>query len=338
LDYPRRIVSSLYAKKKLNHVSILSKELAKEDYELFDTIVIGYFLDQYIDANIIFGINLLKSCIALNKNFIVWDVDVRLLIEELIKEHNPGYQGKIFFQAIGEEEFKVVDGYKRLPKVNVPVLAVVGTGSMQGKMTAQLRIKSILSQQGYNVTHLSTEPQGVMLGAAYCFPYGFKSMVKLSPDDWITYLNSCLKGIQKYNEPSIIITGTQGGVLPRSQVNIAGNVLATMQFLIGAKPDAVVCAINPNDDIALVRQTLDTVYNFCKVPALFCIMTPWNRKFLETNDKRLIANYNILPKEELSRRMAEYQEKLNIPVLDIADPGNDNRIFEIITNYFSSEA
>lgn len=337
IDFPRKITKSLYAWKKQENVDVFTGEPAMEHLDSFDTLVVGYFLDQLVDTNIIFGVKLIRTCLSLGKNFIVWDRDVHQLILDMIKGEFPDYAGQILFPTVEKNALNILEDFAHLPEINLPVLAVIGTGSMQGKVSAQLRIKELMKAKGYDIFHLATEPQAILLGAGQCFPYGFKSIVDINSEDWPPYLDILLRGIQQYRSPHLILTGSQGGILPRfrhSGVRASG-ILSTMQFLVGINPDAVICTVNPMDTPELILQTLQTIQNFCKAQTLFCVMTPWNRQFIKSASRPTIANYMVLPNVEFQQIMQTCSEKIGIPVLDIMDPANDDRILELIIGYFA---
>jgi hypothetical protein len=194
-----------------------------------------------------------------------------------------------------------------------------------------------MTAKGYDIFHLATEPQAILLGAGQCFPYGFKSIVDINSEDWPPYLDILLRGIQQYRSPHLILTGTQGGIPPSFALKglSARDSLRSLNFLLGVSPDAVICTVNPTDTPERIMQSLQTVQNFCKVQTLFCVMTPWHRRLIKSAGRPTIANYMVLPNDELQKIMQACSEKLGIPVLDIMDPANDERILDLILGYFA---
>jgi hypothetical protein len=338
IDFPRKITKSLYAWKNYEDVSILNGEPTMEHLNSFDTLVVGYFLDQLVDTNILFGINLIRKCLSLSKNFIVWDRDVHRLIRDIIKAEFPEYAGTILFPSVEKKALQIIDDFAHLPVMRLPVLAVIGTGSMSGKVTTQLRVKELMATKGYDILHLSTEPQGILLGAGQCFPYGFKPIVDLNSEDWPPYLDILLRGIQQYRSPHLILTGMQGGIHPgfRETGGVwARTSLRSLYFLLGISPDAVICTVNPTDRPEAITQTLQMIQDFTKAQTLFCVMTPWNRQRIKSVGRPDIANYSVLSKKELQRAMQVCSDKIGKPVLDIMDAANDDKILEFITGFFT---
>jgi uncharacterized NAD-dependent epimerase/dehydratase family protein len=338
IDYPRSISS---ATGKAGTVSSdflsINKEPGKQELDLFDTIVIGYFLDIPVESNILFGNRVLKNCILSNKNFIVFDNDVFDHLNRLIEEIYPQYAGNIHFTSVRKKVVDEIKNFRHLPKIQTSVLACVGTGSKQGKFTSQMRIKEILSAQGYNVSQLSTEPQGVVVGSAFTFPFGHNANVEIKFRDWTSNIETILRGIQHYNNPDLIITGIQGGILPRAfnmDTSKAGAILTPIQYLLGVRPDAVICTIHPTDTVELVQQTIQTVRNYCNSTCLFCTMSPVYNELKNINNV-LVKTSRLLHKNEMITIMDAFSDKLGLPVFDIMDMKNDEKILRCITNFFS---
>lgn len=338
IDYPRS-VSSFTGKTDLVQpdFSSINKEPGKEELDLFDTIVIGYFLDIPVESNILFGTRVLKNCILDNKNFIIFDNDVYDHLNRLIQEYHPSYTGNIHFTSVHRKLVNEIKNFRHLPKIHTSVLACVGTGSKQGKFTNQIRIREVMSKNGYRVSQLSTEPQGVAVGSAFTFPFGHNANVEIKFRDWTSNIETILRGIQHYNNPDLIITGIQGGILPRAfnmDVSKAGAILTPIQYLLGVRPDAIICTIHPTDSVDWVQQTIQTVKNYCGSVCLFCTMSPVYGE-LKTINNTLVKTSRILSKTEMSEIMDEFSVKLGLPVFDVMDSDNDLKILNCITGFFS---
>jgi uncharacterized NAD-dependent epimerase/dehydratase family protein len=338
IDYPRFLNNRLQASRPLpTDVPVLKRDLLPHEYDAFDTLAVGYFLDVPVDTNILFATRLLSHCVRQNKHFVVLDAAARAFIERLIPLHNPAYTGQISLAGVTTELPCQLRRLGTLPPVRVPVLAVVGTGSRQGKLTVQLRLSHVLQQAGYRVAHVATEPQGLLLGAAFVFPYGHKGNVELEFTDWGYVLDGVFRGVQHHNAPDLIVTGIQGGILPRTKrlfEQHTGSILASMHYLLGVQPDAVICAINPTDTPDHIRQTLDTVQNFCKAAPIFCAMTPISRT-VQQYGTNLYAESEQLTPAELQALMAQREAELGLPVLDVLAPASESRMLATIQAHFA---
>lgn len=330
IDYPRA-----YSKGSFDPITeqAIRRDLTRADLDKFDTLVVGYFLDQPFDANIMYGFHLIRTCIEADKNFIVWDYNVYNYIKTQLKEFKD-FRGKVIFNYVDDSRYFDIMNYRYLSDVPVPVIAVAGTGSRQGKVTTQIKIRKILQQAGYKSSLLSTEPQGGLLGGDFSFPYGHNSTVYLDLNRWDEFLQYSLKGIFHYNSPDVIITGTQGGTIPQNPgvlLNFDASMLRSLQFLIGVQADALVLTVNASDKIAFIRQTLQVIAAFCSAKLLFIAMSPWA---LDSGNPTL---RNRLPKPEYHSRMNEVAQAIGVPVLDIFDEQNDNQVMASIYEAFSYE-
>lgn len=337
IDYPRsfgKVNGFVIDESKLKN-RLIKRFPEEEEFELFDTLVVGYYMDQLFDANVLFGNKLLRSCIERNKNFIVWDKAVLSYINRTIDRINPAYSGHVWSPFINADTVKKVQDLQYLPAVKVPVLGVVGTGSKQGKITTQIQLRKILRNEGYKVAHLSTEPQGALLGSEFAFPFGFKSTVGFSQMHWPVFLDALMRAIQKANDPHLIITGIQGGLVPRFPVNPKKTYLfSALNYISSVRPDVVVCAINPTDKIEVIQRNIETLNLYVNCKVLFYTITPWYRDFINS-DNKFVSNYSMLNEEELKLKIEEYSEALDAPVVNVMDETQHGRILEIIQKSLS---
>lgn len=334
IDYPRTLAS---VRQTQQERTVIRRGLTAEEYLLFDTLVVGYYLEVPVDTNILFGNRLLIDCIKQNKHFIVLDNEVYGHLKKLIGQHYPHYNGTVILPAVNKEMLRDTLRFQYLPQVSKPVLALIGTGSKQGKITTQLRLRQVLQRAGYKVSLVSTEPQGIVLGASYIFPFGYKGTVTVNMTHWNKILGAAMKGVQHYNQPDLILTGIQGAILPRVINDTRdGSGLTALQYLTGIKPDAVICAINPMDPVEFIQQTIQTVYNFTHATTLLCVMTPWVTT-IAANAVHAYSKMELLDADEMKTRMETYAAALKLPVINIMDTNNDALILEVIQNFFSHE-
>lgn len=304
-----------------------------EEYNEFDTMVIGYYYDNPFEGNIKFGHNLILEMIKKNKNIYVFDLDIK---EELKKEvYKFDYRGLIYVPIVNDKTYEELMRFRYLPKIKVPVLAVIGTSSRQGKFTTQLRLREILEDSGYKVSHVSTEPQGELLGAEFTFHYGHKSgTVRVPLEKWTPLLRSITKGIQEFNNPDIILTGTQGGTVPRR--SDYSNSTISLEYLFGVQPDVVICAINPQDSLELVEANMHVAEIYCKAKTILFTMTPWLRNYTSIKGQdRYVARNRMLEPEEIKEKLTYFQDALPAPVIDVMDKSNDEMILQLVQESFS---
>jgi hypothetical protein len=333
-DYPRK-----YSRSNINQCIAVTDRIIDTDFNDFDTIVIGYFLDQMFDANILFGYELIEKSLLHNKNLIIFDKDVYDYIQQrlLLPEHT-AYSGNICMPYVDQVIYEKTLRFDYLPNVNVPVVLVAGTSNKQGKITTQVRIKEILKKEGYKISHVSTEPQGLLLGADYTFPFGYKATVTINEDWWGTFMYVVMKGVNYFNTPDIIITGIQGQLIPRSKNNkdlYKKGAISSLHYMTGILPDAIICAINPQDTIEQIRNVMDAIRIFSNGKLLFFVITPWLVEFKKNNSDKVLVSRILLSQEEKEKRLYFFREQLGLPVIDIMDNLNDSFILECIEKAFT---
>ena len=122
---------------------------SNEIIEKVDTLVLGYFLEQLVDSNLVFGYQLIEKFIERDKDFIVWDNKTYNFLKKTIGQKK--YKGEVFFQQITYSYIRKLYSFSNFPSIKTPVLCVVGTGSFQGKFTCQIIIRDILMKKGYKI-------------------------------------------------------------------------------------------------------------------------------------------------------------------------------------------
>ncbi|MDR2763556.1 MAG: DUF1611 domain-containing protein, partial [Tannerella sp.] len=199
--------------------------------------------------------------------------------------------------------------------------------------TTQLRLKEILQKAGYRTAHLSTEPQSELLGADFTFPIGLNSTVKIPLTAWDVTVHALVKAIARYANPHIMISGTQGWIVPLNRS--LHNALNMLHFLNGVQPDGIICAINPNDTPEVIRQNVQAVQSITKAGLLFYTVTPWERTLHQTGTGNKVMVKNLLSGENLQQRIAYYTDVLQAPIVNIKDENCDQQVVQIIENFFS---
>ncbi|MDD4032120.1 MAG: S8 family serine peptidase [Bacteroidales bacterium] len=326
-DYPRKLDYT-----NDNNSIIIDRLPNNDDFNEFDTLVAGYFHEHLFQANVKFGFDFLHKVIENNKNIFLFDRNLKNYIYDYIKDKE--YAGKIYLPQINGnvyQRFKYLEYYQ--PTKN-PILTLIGTGSKTGKFTAQLKILQLLKREGYNVCHLSTEPQGELFGSIMSFPYGYNRTVELEKQYWAPCLRSIVKAAGYYRKPHLFVTGTQTWSFPPiTNFEPTGNELDTLNFLYGIQPDAVICAINPRDSIDYIKQHTHYLNLYTKAKIIFYTITPWITK--KNLKDKLYDTEEYLSDKYLQEKISFYQKSLDLPVINIMDSKNDNFIIKAIEDFFT---
>jgi uncharacterized NAD-dependent epimerase/dehydratase family protein len=254
------------------------------------------------------------------------------------KEAFPAYTGRIWFVGVDDSPAGLIGSHPAGGKVSIPILAVIGTGNRQGKITTQMTIKRHLQNEGYKVAHISTEPQGALLNADFVFPFGYKSTVRLPLESWGNFIHLCIKGIQEYRQPDVLVTGIQGGLLPRGTQFLntdTTHCLASMHYLLAVKPDAIICTISPNDDPALIRETAGVAKTYVTCDPLFYALTPVYREYRQNQSGGTVVYNRKISPAEMRERSKIFEQELGMPVIDISDEANSRFIINTIQTKFS---
>lgn len=308
-------------------------DLEEEAYHTFDTVIIGYFLDKLLDQNSYQGYSLIKECVKRNKNFIVWDLAVNELIQSVISDSTETYTGRVFVTSFSKQDKENLFASMEHTALKSPSICVVGTNKKQGKFTTQLIIKELLKQSGYKVSHLATEPQGIVLGADITFPIGHKGTVEVDIMEWNKSLRFLTQVIEEHTKPDMIITGSQGSILPKYPMNDS-NAAEMLSYVKAFYPDALICTISPNDSLDYIKRTTDVIQAFVNCEVLFYVLTPFEYTIHFNNQVRV--SYRQLDEEEYKSKLAYFNENLNAPTFNIKNTDNSQRITDIIINKFSN--
>ena len=326
LDYPR-ILTSYKSVKEINHNNMSIDEAL----DSCDTLVLGYFLDNMWEGNVSYGYDLVEKAINKDKNFFVYD----LILYNKIKHKIPKTEGKIsiYSPSISKEIYKKLSYFEFLPQVKCPILMVLGTGSKQGKFTTQLRVKEILDRENVKYSHLATEPQGELFGADFSYPFGYKKTINLNNSEQTLFLRNLIKLLYDFRKPEIILTGAQGGLIPRHPLDSSpySSCADSVAFLHGVLPDIIICTISPEDSIEIIENTIKAANIYTKCHIIFYALTPWVR-LITPDILQKVDAYNHLTDEAYELKRADFEKHLKKPVLNIMDIKNDEKIVKLIEN------
>jgi len=328
-DYPKIINTN-----KLDNKYEIQDWLPNEDdLTKFDSLVVGYFHENLFQGNIKFGFEFIERAIKSNKNIFIFDNNLKNIIENEYVTDN--YKGKIYCPVINYNTTNKIVNFPYTKKLLTPTLAVIGTGSKQGKFTTQIFLKNLLENVGYKISHISTEPHGELFDSVFSFPIGYNPTVYISQDKWSYFLKSLNIAIEYYNQPDLILSGIQSWTIsPYPSKKIAGTELRALHFLLGVQPDAIICAINPNDSIELIQKNIMAAKMVLNTKVIFYTITPYQLevKNLDTN-----VNYEkyTLTSNQLQEKIAYYQKELGKPVINMFDTNNNQLIVDTIQDFFS---
>lgn len=235
------------------------------DWNSFDTLVLGH-IDNYLKLSLAKYIKILiDKCILQKKQVYAFDDDIL----KLYQERNIRLEELLYYPHINTSSFP--HGHLgKMWNIPVPVVAIMGTRSQQGKFTTQIQINQCLKRRGYRVGLIASEPSGRLFGADYIFPYGYRKMVDVPQEEYAIYINElAYKSFMKGRD--ILLFAAQAGALPRNYNNMNQCTIMQFSLLFGLSPDIVILCVSPDDEIDLILRTISTIESFSQA-VIPCIM------------------------------------------------------------------
>lgn len=221
--------------------------------------------------------------------------------------------------------------------VDVPVVAVMGTSSSQGKFTLQLSLRRELLKRGYKVGQLGTEPHCELLGMDASFPMGYASTVQLPTELYPPYLDRVMRRICWTRRPDLIVAGAQSGTIPYDLHDHRTLTLPSLAFLMGVKPDAVVLVVNPMDALDYVRDTIDAVRVIGKAEVMALAISDRPKQVQERLGRSYAAAAG-LARGELRSEAQRLHSALGLTVAVIADAGDVAQLATRVLDRFTGES
>ena len=240
------------------------------EWDNFDTFVLGH-IDNYLKLSLDNQLKkIIDKCLEYNKKIYAFDDDVLKLYQR--EEKLNQLRTILYYPNIDKKFFP--HGYLgKMWKIPIPIIAIMGTRSQQGKFTTQIQMRHYLQQKGYKVGLITSEPTGGLFDSDYIFPYGYHKMVDVPQEEYAIYINelahkSFLRG------RDILLFAFQTGTLPRNYDNM--NQCTTMQFslLFGLSPDIVILCVSPDDEMDLILRTISAIESFSQAIVPCIIVNP----------------------------------------------------------------
>ena len=214
------------------------------------------------------------------------------------------------------------------------VIAVLGTGPKTGKFTTQLFLNQYLSQIGYCVKNICTEPQAFLFGFK-TLPIGNQNLLDIiSMDRQIEYIRTSIF-IESLAMPDIIIVGGQSGVIPFSrEIVVDFNSLSSSMVMLASKPDGIVLCINPTDDVEYIERTISGInaYGYGKV--LVCVMSDLIKNQI-IRDGVVYTGDTHMTTEQLDAQCKIVENRIQTPVVHFRSLQAVRRCILILQEAFS---
>jgi uncharacterized NAD-dependent epimerase/dehydratase family protein len=218
-----------------------------------------------------------------------------------------------------------------------PVLGVFGTSRSQGKLSLQLALRARLTEMGYRVSHLSTEPTGMLFGASATLPTGYERGNGLSIDRTASLTRLVMTEIKNRERPDIVLVGGQSGMvaLGPDLHHLGLGSLATLGFAAAAAPDASILVANlfdPPEHVERCRAALESVVQ-CRVLAVAFGDQVWEERPWRGVTRRRKSR---LPAGDLAPRLAAWEQRLGVPCRAVLSGADQQALAEIVVEHFAA--
>ena len=220
------------------------------------------------------------------------------------------------------------------PQVDVPVVAVMGTSSQQGKFTLQLALRRRLLELGYRVGQIGTEHHAALFGMDATFPMGYAASIEMPLDYYAPYLDAKMRQINQRKRPHLILVGSQSGTVPYNVSEPENHTLSTVAFLMGIKPDACLLVVNSIDTDDYIQDTIDGIRAMCHAPTLLLAMSDKEKHVREAYGRTSIKP-RPMSEEDSHRKLRHLEQKFKLPALSIASQADVHKAVEVVIEYFA---
>lgn len=280
----------------------------------FDTIIIGHIkkIREILGNDMVR--ELVNNAIKNNKNIYTYDRFVADCFENLLR-FSSNSTSKCYYPTpkIGNIKGSFW-GKMWIP--SLPIIAVMGTNSKQGKYTLQLQMKQYFENIGYKIAHLSTEPNGWLLGSSAVFHFGDNNLRNISEKDYILYINQIIHNIDNEDKYDLILTGSQSNTIPQNVFIGEDLTVAQNAFLHGMAPDGVILSTSPEDDIEYIVRTVNHIESYVNTKVIGIVIFPME-KFVASNGQINIKSINGT--DRMQRRIYELQNRFSGLVLELGE-------------------
>ena len=244
---------------------------------------------------------------------------------------------RLYYPALSSKEIRqTLRSADHWPQVDVPVLAVTGTSSQQGKFTLQLALRRRLLKLGYQVGQIGTEHHSALFGMDCAFPMGYAASIEMPLDYYAPYLDAKMREINHRKQPDLILVGTQSGTMPYNVEEQQTYTLPSLAFLMGVKPQACLLVVNSVDPSDYIQDTINGIRALCQAPTLLLAMSD-RAKHIRTAYGRTSIKPQPMTPAEVRDKLNRLEQTFGLPAVSIADQADIHRAVEVAINHFAEE-
>lgn len=243
------------------------KNIDEINWDTFDTLIIGHSDEYRRIINVDYKEKLIKEAIHRGKNIYTFDYNG---ISDIQKDY------KLLFSPVVTEA-NISKRYGKLYKPNIPIIAICGTNSKQGKFSLQLYIRNKLLDLGYSVGQIGTEASSLLFDMDEVFPCGYNGQVYLTPQQTSSIINKMIWDISQKGV-DIILAGCQSGLLGFNDRNIDMIPFNHQIFFQSLQTDAIILCVNEYDSLSFVKRVINYAEGVSGAKVLGVVCFPYSPK------------------------------------------------------------
>jgi len=200
----------------------------------------------------------------------------------------------------------------RILKVNIPIVAILGTDSAVGKRTTSVLLAEALKKEGLNVAFVATGQTGLIQGAKYGIA------IDAIVEEFMTgEMENAVMMAYDTEHPDIIIVEGQGALSHPAY-------LSACAIIRGARPRAIIVQhppkrVNLGDFPYMLMPTLESEIELLEV-------------FSKSKVIAITLNHEDMTNGEVKETITEYEERFQLPTTDTLKYGCEKlvkRIFQV---------
>lgn len=318
---------SMYIGSTTNHILKINnpinntiKNINDANYDKFDTLILGHVNEIINITKYDIRKQLINSALQQHKKVYAFDN---------ISSYIPLQHDNFFYPHLDETNVPPYR-YGMLNRSTIPILAILGTSSKQGKFSLQLLLRELFINNGYNIGQIGTEPSSLLFGMDYCIPMGYNSTSSISGNDLVRYINNIIADMEQKGK-ELIIAGAQANTITYDCGNMCRYNIELYSYLLGLYPDAVVLCVNAYDSIEYIRNTIKFIESSTQAEVIALVVFPItiSEGYLSIHG----AQRCIGEKEYFDLRETLYNS-FNIPIFKLGDFSDMSDLYKVIINYF----
>lgn len=296
---------------------VVVKPIEEINWDEFDTIIVSCVAELSALLRNDCGSKIIQLAKIRNKKVYsfekIFSTDSNYYYPEIIRDSVPYYNNQ------------------KMHKISLPVVGVFGTSSKQGKFSLQLSLKRELSKRGYSVGHISTEPSGYLFDSDYVFHFGYGAEIDLKSWEIISILNEMVWQTE-IRKRDILITGCQSGTIHYDISKINDCAIYQYAFALGTLPDFIVLCVNPHDDTAYIKKTIDFINSIDVGKVCALVIFPMEAKETLAGIRFQIEEIDIHRMQVIKEN---WSESFGIPAYSLNSKNDVDKLCDNIINFFS---